>query len=299
MVSIPEATLTQAYRHCQDVTRQQARNFYFAFLSLPREQRQSVYAVYAFCRACDDYSDDDIDPRRKVDLLESYRHRLHECFEGHPSGPVFEALRDVAERYHISRDLFDDIITGVRMDLTMRRYATFDDLYKYCYRVASVVGLVSVEIFGYTDAAARAYAIDMGIGMQLVNIMRDVKEDAGRDRIYLPQEDLKRFGCSESDVLGGIQGAGFAEMMKFEAGRARRYFQRGELLLPLVPPRTRACPLILKTLYSRLLDRIEARNWDVFHERVRLSTAEKLWLVGKISAGTALRSALPPGRSSS
>jgi phytoene synthase len=271
-----------AYRHCQAVTKERARNFYFAFLPLPPEQRRAVYALYAFSRACDDYSDEPIEQRRKVELLEGHRRLLHEAYAGQPSGPVFTALADAIQRYRIPREYLDGIIDGVVMDLTITRYETFDDLYKYCYKVASVVGLACIEIFGYAELRAKQHAEALGIAMQLVNIMRDVKEDAERGRIYLPQAELRQFGYSEQDLMRGVTSESFLKLMRHQAERARRYFDEGGRLLPLVPRRTRVCPAILRVIYSRLLDRIEARGYRVFDGRISLSTREKLWLMGKV-----------------
>ncbi len=294
-----ETSLEESYRFCEALTRDRARNFYFAFLSLPAQQRRAIYVAYAFCRGCDDYSDDDIELEQKVRLLAQYRDQLHACLKGEPEGPVFVALYDVVQRYRIPHEYFDDIISGVEMDLTVSRYATFEDLYTYCYRVASVVGLVCVEIFGYSDSQAKQSAIDLGIAMQLVNILRDIKEDSDRDRIYLPMEDLERFGYTESDLLQGVVNDQFVQMMAFQAERARHYFKEGSRMLPLVPFRSRSCPAILRGLYSELLKRIEANGYNVYHHRVRLSTPHKIWLAGKIWTTTTLKSLLPNAKSSS
>lgn len=280
--------VAKAYEHCRLVTKEQARNFYFAFLSLPSRHRPAVYAIYAFCRACDDYADEERPEKDKVALLEEYRQGLAACFAGDPQGPVFVALHDAIQHYPLSRGLFDEIITGVQMDLTFRRYATFDDLYKYCYRVASTVGLISLEVFGYKGEGARQHAIEMGIAMQLVNILRDVKEDAARDRIYIPLEDLARFGYPEKGLASGMINEDFRQLMRFEAARASEYFQRSAPLFPMIARDCRACPAILAALYSRLLDRIEARDWNVFGSRIRLSASEKIWLATKTWAALAM-----------
>ncbi len=289
--ALAHPTLQASYAHCQGVTKREAKNFYFAFLSLPAARRRAISAVYAFSRQCDDYSDEENDTPSKLELLESYRRQLHACFAGAPAGPVFTALHDVVNNYRIPQEYFDDLITGVQMDLTTSRYPTFDDLYTYCYRVASVVGLICIEIFGYSDARARELAIDLGIAMQLVNIMRDIKEDAARDRVYLPINELAEFGYAEADLFSETLNQPFSDLMRFQANRAREYFQRGHRLLPMVTSSCRPCPAILGGLYSSLLDRIEARGWDVFSERVRLKTRRKLWLAGKIWTETRLKGA--------
>ena len=170
----------------------------------------------------------------------------------------------------------------MEMDITKSRYSTFEELSEYCYRVASAVGLICIEIFGYTDPCARQHAIDLGLAMQLTNILRDVDEDLERGRLYIPGEDLERFGCSEEDILLHRTGESFREMMRFQVERARDYFQRGKRLLPLLSPRSRVCPAMLHGLYSRLLDRIEAVDYNVFGGRISLGTHEKLGLLAKL-----------------
>ena len=279
----PDATaLRAAYRHCQQIARTQARNFYFAFLPLPPQQRRAIYAVYAFSRACDDYADEAIPLAEKEALLCEQRRRLHACYDGNPEGPVFTALADVVRAYRIPRAYFDDLLDGVVMDLTVRRYQTFDSLRDYCYHVASVVGLICLEIFGYTDPKAKEYAVDLGIAMQLVNIMRDVQEDMESDRVYLPQDELARFEYTEDDLRLGVTDERFLTLMRFQAARAREYFASGAKLLPLVPRRTRVCPATLQGLYSSLLTRMEQQGYNVYQGRVRLSTSKKLLLAGTI-----------------
>ncbi|MSQ24723.1 MAG: squalene synthase HpnD [Dehalococcoidia bacterium] len=287
-VGADAAALQAAYRHCRQIARTQARNFYFAFLPLPQRQRQAIYAVYAFSRACDDYADEPIPLEQKQALLDQQRRRLHDCYAGNPEGPVFTALADVVRTYRIPRQHFDDLLDGVVMDLTVRRYQTFDSLRDYCYHVASVVGLICLEIFGYTDPKAKEYAVDLGIAMQLVNIMRDVKEDIERDRVYLPLDELARFEYYEDDLRYGVMDERFLPLMRFQAARARGYFASGAKLLPLVPRRTRVCPATLQGLYSSLLTRMEQQGYNVHQERVRLSTSKKLYLVGTIWLKTKL-----------
>ena len=201
---------------------------------------------------------------------------------GRPEGQVYLALHDTINSYGIPRVYLEEVINGVEMDITKTRYSTFEELSEYCYRVASTVGLICIEIFGYTDPSARQHAIDLGLAMQLTNILRDVDEDLERDRLYIPGEDLARFGCSEEDILLRRTSDGFRDMMRFQVERARDYFQRGRRLLPLLSPRSRTCPAMLHGLYSRLLDRIEAAEYNVFGERIGLSTPEKLGLLAKL-----------------
>ena len=277
------ASLEEAYRHCQQVTRREALNFYFAFLTLPRSRRRAIYTVYAFARLCDDIADDDSLPvQEKVARLDALRQRLAEAFEGLPQGDVFVALADVTNTYAIPAQHFEGLIAGVETDTVKSRYATFEELREYCYGVASTVGLICSEIFGYTDPIAKEYAVDLGLAMQLTNIMRDLKEDAERGRVYLPQEEMAQFGYSEEELLRGIINKQFVALMRFQAQRARQYYAQGTRLLPLVPARSRACVAVLQGLYSRLLERMEARGFDVFTDRVRLSNWEKALLTAKL-----------------
>lgn len=287
--------VAQGYRECRSITRREARNFYFAFLSLPKPQRHAIFAVYAFSRACDDYADEGDDIVHKQALLARHREALHDAFARRPTTPQFAALLDAAERYQIPEQYFDELIDGVVMDLTVTRYETFKDLERYCYLVASVVGLICIQVFGYKGRTAKEHAIALGKALQLVNIMRDVKEDAMQNRIYIPQEDLARFGYSEAELLAGKHNEAFQKLMQYQGARARRYFDSGWKLLPMVPVRTRACPAILGQLYSELLSRIERRNYNVFSGRERLSTPEKLLLAGRVWTTTTLKGLLRSG----
>ena len=206
-----------------------------------------------------------------------------------PESPVFVALRDASRNFGIPKDYFHEIISGVEMDLVTSSYANFEDLYQYCYRVASVVGLVCIEIFEYTDPRALGYATDMGIAMQLTNILRDIEEDCGRGRLYLPQDELARHGVTEESLRAGETGPEFRAMMAEQVGRARGYFERSAALLPLLKPRSRLCPAVLRALYSAVLDRIEARDYNVFGERVALSSREKLAITAKVWSATTVK----------
>lgn len=282
------AALAQAYDHCQEVTKREARNFYFAFLTLPRAKRQAIYAVYAFARICDDITDGEASTEAKLAGLAEVRRSLESAYAGAPKGPVFTALADVAATYHIEQSMFQALVGGVEMDTAQNRYETFEDLRRYCYGVASTVGLICVEVFGYSRPEARCYAEDLGLAMQLTNILRDIQEDAERDRIYIPQDELARFGYSEEELAKGVVNQCFTDLMCFQAERARSYYNSSARLLPLVPVRSRACVSVLHGLYSRLLDRIEARRFDVFHGRVRLTTAQKILLTAKLWAASLL-----------
>ena len=203
---------------------------------------------------------------------------------GEPEGQVYVALEDTINTYSLPMEYLEEVINGVEMDISKTRYSTFEELREYCYRVASSVGLIGIEIAGYNDPGAREHAVDLGMAMQLTNILRDVEEDTERDRLYIPQEELARFGCSEEDIFQGRVDDGFRDLMRFQVERAREYFVKGKQLLPMLSPRSRACPAVLHGTYSRLLDRIEASDYNVFGRRVSLSTREKLVLMARLWA---------------
>ncbi len=274
--------LDQAYAYCRRITRERAKNFYYAFITLPTAKRRAIYAAYAFCRLCDDAVDDVTDVDEKLRLLAEQREGLARTYAGAPEGQVFVAMQDVISAYNIPREYLEEVINGVEMDISKTRYPTFEELREYCYRVASAVGLICIEIFGYKDPSAREHAVDLGLAMQLTNILRDVEEDVARDRIYIPQEDLERFGCSEEDIFLGRVTDNFRDLMRFQVERARERFRMGKRLLPLLSPSSRACPAMLHDTYSRLLDRIEASGYRVFGNRIGLSAGEKLAMVARL-----------------
>ena len=277
--------LDQAYTHCQRIAKTEAKNFYYAFRTLPSAKRRAIYAVYAFCRYCDDIADEDLPPEEKRRLLAETRSRLHNPRLA-ADDPVFIALEGAIRDFAIPRSYLEDVIRGVEMDLEVSRFESFDDLREYCRLVASAVGLICIEIFGYEDPTAIDYAVDFGLAMQLTNIMRDVKEDAERDRIYIPLEDIKRFGYSERELMESRNNENFRSLMDFQATRARGYFDSGERLLPLLSRQSRACAGVLHQLYSRILDRIESTGYDVFEQRIGLRVSEKMLLMARLWAGS-------------
>ena len=277
--------LDQAFIHCQRIAKSQAKNFYYAFRTLPSAKRRAIYAVYAFCRYCDDVADDDLPPEEKRRLLAETRDRLHNPRLA-ANDPVFMALEGAISDFAIPRSYLEDVIRGVEMDLEVSRFETFEDLREYCCLVASAVGLICIEIFGYEDPAAREYAVDFGIAMQLTNIIRDIREDAERDRIYIPMEDIRRFGYSERELMESRNNENFRALMDFQATRARKRFDTGERLMPLLSRESRACAGVLHQLYSRILDRIESTGYDVFERRIGLSVSEKLLLAARLWAGS-------------
>jgi phytoene synthase len=281
--------LEEAYDRCQAITRAGAKNFYYAFLTLPRAKRRAIYAAYAFCRLCDDIADEPDPAGDRRARLDQVRADLSAAYVGQPGGHVFSALAHAARRYGIPERYFRDVVTGVEMDLTRARYRSFEDLRGYCYHVAGAVGLICIEVCQYSDPKAKEYAVDLGTAMQLTNILRDIEQDARNGRVYIPQEDLARFGYSEQDLLGGVVDDRFRGLVRFEVERARSFFAGGEKLLPLLDRRARACPEVMFRIYRRLLTRIEERGYDVFGRRVSLSTPAKL----SIMARSWLRSYLP------
>ncbi len=273
---------TEAYAHCQRVTKAEAKNFYYAFVTLPGPRRRAIYAAYAFCRMCDDIADESMSVEEKLRQLGEVERALEQAEYGQPEGPVYQALAHAVEEYGIPWEDLIEVVRGVEMDLTITRYETFDDLRAYCYRVASVVGLICIQVCGYSDPKAREYAIDLGLAMQLTNILRDIREDSELGRIYLPQEELARFGYTEEQLMAGEVNENFEQFMGFQVARARDYFTKGKQLLKLLPLRTRACPSVLGGIYSRVLDRIEDKGYDVYERRISLPSREKLFLTVRL-----------------
>lgn len=272
------------YERCAEITRRASSNFYYAFMLLPLERRRALYAVYAFCRFVDDIADDEKvgDP---AELLERWRRELDNVFNGVPTRPVSRALAANVHRFNLPHRYFEEVIDGVEMDLTRRRYENFDELSLYCRRVASAVGLICIEIFGYRNPATRLYAERLGIAFQLTNILRDVGEDAARGRIYVPAEDLRCFDVSEDEILKGVYSPRFRALMEFEAERARSYYREAQHALA---PEDRASMLAaegMRLIYAALLDQISASGFQVFGQRHSLSKARKLYLVGRAWAG--------------
>ena len=265
------------YAYCQNITRRSSSNFYYAFRLLSPERRDALFAVYAFCRFVDDIADD-AGRRDPASLLARWRDELGRVYDGTPTHPISCALADAVQRFPLAQQHFLDLIRGVEMDLTQRRYATFDALYDYCYLVASTVGLLCIEIFGHQHASARDYAVDLGIAFQLTNILRDVMEDGRRGRIYLPLEDLRRFDCTEAELLSSHYSPRLGALMAFECGRARAYYLRARGALAPEDRSSLAAAEAMRLIYERLLDRIEARHFDVFGPKVTLPRYQKLTL---------------------
>ena len=288
--------LDSAYDYCQRLTRSEAKNFYYAFRTLPSQRRRAIYAIYAFCRLCDDVADEDQPLDEKRRLLAQIRDDLERSGSDAGPEPIFTALGDARERFAIPTRYFADVIDGVEMDLAQDRYENFYELRRYCYKVASAVGLACVEVFGYTDVRTKQYAIDLGVAMQLTNILRDLKEDAQRGRIYVPLDEIEASGYSERELLDGEVNDAFRDLMASQVRRARHYFASGSRLIPFIAPQSRACPAVLIGVYGAILDRIEASGFDVYSGRIGLSTAEKLLLMARLWATSLIPMAFPPRR---
>jgi phytoene synthase len=281
-------TAEAAYAVCRAIARKKAKNFYYAFVALPARKRDAICAVYAFMRQADDLSDDESlpIPERRIGL-DAWLEDWHQAQAGAAtSDPVFVALLDAQQHFAIPSQLLDQLVEGTATDLEPRfsSYATFADLYRYCYLVASVVGLVCIRIFGYLDPQAEKLAEETGIAFQLTNILRDVREDAQRGRLYLPLEDLERCGVTAGSMTAISSGQQLTpqqrQVLAIQAERAGRFYQSAEALLPLISPDSQAAMWVLVTIYHRLLRHIEQRNFDVFSARIAVPAYEKLSILG-------------------
>ena len=295
------AELEKAYEYCESVTKLHAKSFYFAAKFLPKHKQKAVYPIYAFCRHVDDEIDE-IEAGNEAEAIlavERWKSSLDEVFfnakpqgrkdtkeieivENNEQNLVFLAWRDLLTKYEIPQNLPLDLIKGVLSDTRTNRYETFDDLYVYCYRVASTVGLMSSEILGYSDKIALEYAEAMGIAMQLTNILRDIKEDAAMNRIYLPQEDLLKFGVSEEQIFAGEFDDNFIRLMKFEVERARDYYAKGEKGIALLEKDSRFTVLLASRIYAKILDEIEKQNYNIFNKRAHTSKRQKIFAIPQI-----------------
>jgi 15-cis-phytoene synthase len=288
--------LVMAYSVCRGITRTAAKNFYYAFLVLPRPKRQALCAVYAFMRRCDDIADDvtlSFPERRQK--LDTWLEALHRVQQGQPTDdPILLALTDAQRRYAIPAGLLDELAHGTATDVEEApealsdtvpgvtvQYATFEDLRRYCYSVASVVGLVCIHIFGYRDPEAEPLAERCGLAFQLTNIIRDVKEDAAMGRVYLPLEDLAQFGLSVSELITSPDPTRFRPLLALEADRAREFYASGDELIPYISEDSQPALWVLVNIYRSLLEKIAEKQYDVFTAKVSLSRWEKLKVLGK------------------
>ncbi|MBX5469638.1 MAG: presqualene diphosphate synthase HpnD [Thermoleophilaceae bacterium] len=277
-----------AYRHCEEITRREAENFYYGIRLLPSDKRRAMYAVYAFARRVDDIGDGSLADAEKLRLLAAEREALARLGPG-SADPVIAALGWAAGRFPFPREAFGDLIDGVEMDVRGTRYESFDELVVYCRRVAGSIGRLSLAIFGASDLErAMPLADDLGVAMQITNILRDLREDRARGRVYLPAEDLRRFGVSEPGNGGDPLAS--ARLVRFEAARAREWFDRGLALLPLLDMRSASCVSAMAGIYRRILDRIEERPAEAMRGRISLPVWEKAWVAAGSMTGSALSS---------
>jgi len=255
-------------------------NFYYSFLVLPADKRRAIVGVWDFCRAVDDAVDEPGEDGGSIDAaLAAWREEVARCFEGGvPRTRQGRALQPLVGRFRLPRRPFEDLIDGVAMDAGDTRYRTFDELRGYCYRVASTVGLICVEIFGYRDPGARDYAVNLGLALQLTNILRDVKADLARGRLYIPTEDLARFGCTEDDLGRGNVTAPVRALLAHQGERARQYYAEARAALPRSDARRLVAAEIMGAIYRAILDKIERRGYDVFSEVVRIPRPRRAWI---------------------
>lgn len=278
--------LAQSYSYCRRITRAAARNFYFAIFLLPRRKRDALCALYAFMRHADDISDTPGEAAAKFERMAAWRASLDRALTGDTSGnPALPAFHDAVSRFSIPPRYLHDLISGTEMDLSIASYATFELLCDYCYRVAGTVGLCCTHVFGFREPRALECAEKLGIAFQLTNILRDVKGDLEMGRVYLPQEDLLRFGCRPADMAGPVTPP-LRELLAFQAERAWQFYDEGGELLRLIEEDSRPALWALARIYSGILGEIEARGYDVFApDKVRLSTAYKVWVMLRARLG--------------
>jgi 15-cis-phytoene synthase len=282
----PGDSVAASYEQCRNVARAAASNFYYAFYALPRPKRDALCALYAFMRLVDDVSDEAGSVTEQRAGLARWRALLDRAYAGDTAGhAILPAFADTVRRYEIPQRYFHDLISGAEMDLTESRYATFERLREYCYRVAGTVGLTCLQVFGFSDPHAPELAERLGIAFQLTNILRDVGADLALGRVYLPAEDLHRFGCSEQELALGVVTPAVRELLRFEAQRAWGFYAEGARLIPRIDLDSRATLWALTRIYSGLLARIEDRDFDVFSSRVRLTSAEKARILFRARLG--------------
>jgi 15-cis-phytoene synthase len=267
--------------YCQQKAAASGSSFYYSFLFLPPERRRAITALYAFCREVDDVVDESSDPQIAAAKLGWWRAEVANLYGATPQHPVLRALHPFKDRFGISAERLGEIIDGMEMDLTQARYLDWAALERYCYRVAGVVGLLAAGIFGYRDARTLEYAKQLGIAFQLTNIIRDVGEDARKNRIYLPMEDMKRFAVTAADILGGKETAEFRALMQFEAARAKAHYQQALETLPDDDRRAQRPGLIMAAIYRALLAEIERDGFRVLAQRTSLTPLRKFWIAWK------------------
>jgi len=267
--------------YCQQKAAASGSSFYYSFLFLPRERRRAITALYAFCREVDDVVDETSDAQLAATKLAWWRAEVAGLYAGNPQHPVTKALSPFTMTFSIEKERLLEIIDGMEMDLTQSRYLDWPGLERYCHRVAGVVGLLAAGIFGYRDKRTLEYARELGIAFQLTNIIRDVGEDARKNRIYLPMDDMKRFGVPAADILNARESPGFKDLMRFEAERAKGYYAKAFSALPAEDRKAQRAGLIMAAIYRTLLDEIERDGWRVLTQRTSLTPLRKLWIAWK------------------
>jgi phytoene synthase len=280
---------TDAQGYCTALTKKSGSNFYYSFLFLPRKQRAAMYTVYAFCKEVDNAVDEPPAGSNPQDELQRWRVELEAAYRGTPTFPVTISLAHHVRQLAIPQAYFEELIKGVEMDLTAARYASLQDLSVYCYRVASVVGLICLHIFGPTSARAQDYAVALGMAFQLTNILRDIGTDAAQGRIYLPEEDLRKFGCTDQTILQRQESEELRKLLHFETARTHEYYAKAQAAfeaLPAQDQRALTVAEIMRAVYFRLLKKIETPGHQIFGQRARLSTAHRL----AMAAGVWIRS---------
>ncbi|MEE8110824.1 MAG: presqualene diphosphate synthase HpnD [bacterium] len=277
-----QSVASRSLDYCRTLTRRSGSNFFYSFLFLPRPQREAIYAVYAFSRAVDDVVDNADGSTDSAEELAEWRREVDRMYGGRPKHPIAAQMAKAARTFHIPRELPLALIDGCEMDLTRNRYETFEELYHYCYHVASVIGLMCIEVFGYRTEKTKVYAEKLGVAFQLTNILRDVKPDAGRGRIYLPREDLDRFDYREEDVSNGVYDKRFVSLMKFQCERARRFYREAEEALTPEDRPTLLAAEIMAGIYGRILQEIENLRYDVFRHSVSLPRYHKMWIALRV-----------------
>jgi phytoene synthase len=282
-----DTELAASYEHCRHLAKVAARNFYYGFALLPPAKRDALCALYAFMRRADDISDSEGNLQAKGKGLQVWRNALDQALQGNYNGSqLLPAFHHTIRQYKIPAEYFHDLMTGAEMDLSVSTYETFEDLSRYCYCVAGTVGLCCIHVFGFQNPKAIELAPKLGTAFQLTNILRDVAEDFTMGRIYLPQEDLKRFGCTNQDLSGKVAGPAFVRLMRFQADRAWRLYEEGSELLNIVDSDSRAALWTLMRIYSGVLAKIESIRYDVLAQpHPGLSSFEKAWIMLRAGAG--------------
>ena len=268
-------------QYCQDKATSSGSSFYYSFYFLSKDKRRAITVLYAFCREVDDVVDECSDTNVARTTLNWWRNEVAAIYGGTPQHPVTQALVPIVKQFNMAQEHLLEIIDGMEMDLDQPRYADFKSLQLYCYRVASVVGLPSVGIFGYTDRQTLKYAHDLGIAFQLTNIIRDVGEDARRNRIYLPMDEMLQFGVTAADILNARETENFQKLMAFQIERAQRYYRQAFEHLPVVDRKAQRTGLIMAAIYRAVLDQVVSSGCHVLKERVSLTPRYKLWLAFK------------------